>query len=199
MPKKQNLAMLEGPPLKGPAYRTLPPIGSAPPTGRRHQKDATPRKLATAPGIGHTTPRPKDVSDGSDPANRAPPTEQQYQSVRSTRQTARTEGEVTNFENVETEGDRQQPLVEGQINPDDGFFMTQVQTSKNIFACLCKARIYRRSAGVCFSWKAFLMSCHVPESNRSRAMWFQLLSFSIAESTSSYTMWYYLITLGFRP
>jgi len=141
MPKKQNLAMLEGPPEQettayiGPPYRTLPPIGSAPPTGRQ-PKSTTPRKLSTATGMAETTAR-----DGERPSysrsNSMPPEmpeSAQYCSVPSTRQTVKTDGEVTVIESVGTADGRDQPSADGrgqpradrQLNSEDGFFMTQV-------------------------------------------------------------------------
>lgn len=145
MPKKQNLAMLEGPPEQqstayiGPPYRTLPPIGSAPSTGRQ-PKATTPRKLSTAPGMAEVTPR-----DGERPpfsrTNSTPPEmtgSAQYRSGLSTRQTAKTDGEVTIGESVGTADGRGQPRADGrgqpradrQLNSEDGFFMTQVRTLK---------------------------------------------------------------------
>ena len=142
MPKKQNLAMLEGPPEQkttayiGPPYRTLPPIGSTPPTGRQ-PKSSTPRKLSTAPGMAKTT-----AHDGERPSysrsNSMPPEmseSAQYRSVPSTRQTVKTDGEVTVIESVGSAdgrdqpraGGRGQPRADRQLNSEDGFFMTQVR------------------------------------------------------------------------
>ena len=132
MPKKQNLAMLEAPPepksvaYVGSPYKTLPPIGSAPPTGRQRQF-TTPRKLSTAPGVNETAP------EGERPpysrANSVPPefTESaQYQSGHTTRQTVKTDGEATAGESVGTADGRHQPRAGERLNTDDGFFMTQV-------------------------------------------------------------------------
>ena len=132
MPKKQNLAMLEAPPepksvaYVGSPYKTLPPIGSAPPTGRQRQS-TTPRKLSTAPGVTETAP------GGERPpysrANSVPPefTESaQYQSGHTPRQTVKTDGEATAGESVGTADGRRQPRAGERLNTDDGFFMTQV-------------------------------------------------------------------------
>lgn len=133
MPKKQNLAMLEGPPEQkstayvGPPYSTLPPIGSAPPTGRQ-SKSTTPRKLSTAPGLAETTTR-----DGERPqysrTNSRPPEMSgsvKYRSGLSTRQTVKTDGEATIEEGIGTGDGRGQPRADRQLNSEDGFFMTQL-------------------------------------------------------------------------
>ena len=131
MPKKQNLAMLEAPPepksvaYVGP-YKTLPPIGSAPPTGRQRES-TTPRKLSTAPGATETVPR-----GGRPPYSRTnsmppePSESASYQSGHTTRQTLKTDGEVTVGESVATSDGRRQPRADDRLNTDDGFFMTQV-------------------------------------------------------------------------
>ena len=134
MPKKQNLAMLEAPPepksiaYVGPPYKTLPPIGSAPPTGRQRQT-TTPRKLSTAPGATEKTRR--DQRPPFDRTNSMPPGEfsesGQYQSGHTTRQTVKTDGEATVGESVGTADDRHQPRAGERLNTDDGFFMTQVR------------------------------------------------------------------------
>ena len=134
MPKKQFLAMLEGPPTKtsdeyiGSPYRTLPPIGSAPPTGRR-SKSTTPRKLSTAPGLTETTAR-DNVRPQYERTNSMPPEmpgSSQYRSDLSTRQTVKTDGQATVGESVSTADGRGQPRADRQINSEDGFFMTQVR------------------------------------------------------------------------
>jgi len=134
MPKKQNLAMLEAPPepksiaYVGPPYKTLPPIGSAPPTGRQRQS-TTPRKLYTAPCATEKTPR--DERPPFDRTNSMPPDEfsesAQYQSGHTTRQTMKTDGEATVGESVGTADGRHQPRADERLNTDDGFFMTQVR------------------------------------------------------------------------
>jgi len=133
MPKKQNLAMLEAPPepksiaYVGPPYKTLPPIGSAPPTGRQRQS-TTPRKLYTAPCATEKTPR--DERPPFDRTNSMPPDEfsesAQYQSGHTTRQTMKTDGEATVGESVGTADGRHQPRADERLNTDDGFFMTQI-------------------------------------------------------------------------
>ena len=134
MPKKQFLAMLEGPPGKtsdeyiGSPYRTLPPIGSAPLSGRR-SKSTTPRKLSTAPGLTETTPR-DSVRPQYERTNSMPPEmpgSSQYRSDLSTRQTVKTDGQATVGESVGTADGRGQPRADRQINSEDGFFMTQVR------------------------------------------------------------------------
>lgn len=134
MPKKQNLAMLEAPAepksiaYVGPPYKTLPPIGSAPPTGRQ-QQPTTPRKLFTAPGATMKTPR--DERPPFDRTNSMPPDgfseSAQYQSGHTTRQTVKTDGEATVGESVGTADGRHQPRADERLNTDDGFFMTQVR------------------------------------------------------------------------
>jgi len=134
MPKKQNLAMLEAPPepksiaYVGPPYKTLPPIGSAPPTGRKRQS-TTPRKLYTAPCATEETPR--DERPPFDRTNSMPPDEfsesAHYQSGHTTRQTVKTDGEATVGESVGTADGRHQPRADERLNTDDGFFMTQVR------------------------------------------------------------------------
>lgn len=132
MPKKQNLAMLEAPPetkstaYVGPPYKTLPPIGSAPPTGRQRQS-TTPRKLSTAPGITETEPRGDRPSFSR--TNSMPPEFPEsvhYQSGHTTRQTVKTDGEATVGESVGIDDGRHQPRAGERLNTDDGFFMTQV-------------------------------------------------------------------------
>jgi len=139
MPKKQNLAMLEAPPdpksiaYVGPSYKTLPPIGSAPPTGRQRQS-TTPRKLYTAPGATEKTPR--DDRPPFDRTNSMPPEfpeSEQYQSGHTTRQTVKTDGEATVSESVGTADGRYQPRTDGGLNTDDRFFMTQVRLSFRFF------------------------------------------------------------------
>ena len=134
MPKKQNLAMLEAPPepksiaYVGPPYKTLPPIGSAPPTGRQRQA-TTPRNLSTAPGATEKTPR-DDQRPPFDRINRVPPDFPEsvhYQSGRTTRQTVKTDGEATVGESVGTADGRHQPRADERLNTDDRFFMTQVR------------------------------------------------------------------------
>lgn len=130
MPKKQNFAMLEGPSIQKPAalmgshHKTLPPIVSAPVTGRQRES-ATPRKLSTAPGMAETT-----LKESERPyygrTNSTPPGLQQFLSGPSTRQTVKTEGEVTFEESIGTENGRGQQRADRQINSEDGFFMTQV-------------------------------------------------------------------------
>lgn len=130
MPKKQNLAMLEGPPEQrstvyvGPPYQTLPPIGSAPPIGRQ-LKSTLPRKLSTAPGSSETAPK-----DGERPqygrTNSTPPEVPHDRSGPSTRQTVKTDGQETVGESVGTVDRRGQPRAGKQLNSEDGFFMTQV-------------------------------------------------------------------------
>lgn len=133
MPKKQNLAMLEAPPepksiaYVGPPYKTLPPIGSAPPMGRQRQS-TTPRKLSTAPGAAEKTPR--DERPPFDRTNSMPagfPESMQYQSGHTTRQTVKTDGEATVGESVGTADGRHQPHADERLNTDDRFFMTQVR------------------------------------------------------------------------
>ena len=130
MPKKQNMAMLEGPPLQTPTasmaphYKTLPPIGSAPPIGRQ-PVFTTPRKLATAPGMAETILRDTEKTRYSRTRS-TPPGIPEYGSGPSTRQTVKTEGEVTVGESIGTTIGRGQPRAEGQLNTEDGFFMTQV-------------------------------------------------------------------------
>ena len=133
MPKKQNLAMLEAPPepksiaYVGPPYKTLPPIGSAPPTGRQRQP-TTPRKLSTAPGATEKTPR--DERPPFDRTYSMPPEfpeSVQYQSGHTTRQTVKTDGEATVGESVGTADGRHQPHADEQLHADDRFFMTQVR------------------------------------------------------------------------
>ena len=130
MPKKQNMAMLEGPPLQKPTasmtphYKTLPPIGSAPPIGRQ-PVFTTPRKLATAPGMAETILRDTEQTRYSRTRS-TPPGIPEYGSGPSTRQTVKTEGEVTVGESIGTTIGRGQPRAEGQVNTEDGFFMTQV-------------------------------------------------------------------------
>lgn len=154
MPKKQNLAMLEAPPepksiaYVGPPYKTLPPIGSAPPTGRQRQS-TTPRKLSSAPGATEKTPR--DENPPFDRSNSMPPEfpkSVQYQSGRTTRQTVKTDGEATVGESVGTADGRRQPHAHERLNTDDRFFMTQVRHlfffllflffifEENAFACV---------------------------------------------------------------
>lgn len=139
MPKKQNLAMLEAPPEQkstayiGAPFRTLPPIGSAPPTGRQPIA-TTPRKLYTAPGMAETAPRGGDRPPFNR-TNSTPPEVPQYKSVPSTRETVITDGEATAGESVGTGDRRGQPRADGrgptraerQVNSEDGFFMTQVR------------------------------------------------------------------------
>ncbi|XP_015749297.1 PREDICTED: X-ray radiation resistance-associated protein 1-like [Acropora digitifera] len=130
MPKKQNMAMLEGPPLQKPTasmaphYKTLPPIGSAPPIGRQ-PVFTTPRKLATAPGMAETILRETEQTRYSRTRS-TPPGIPEYGSGPSTRQTVKTEGEVTLGESIGTTIGRGQPRAEGQVNTEDGFFMTQL-------------------------------------------------------------------------
>ena len=133
MPKKQNLAMLEAPPdpksiaYVGQPYKTLPPIGSAPPTGRQRQS-TTPRKLSTAPGATEKTPR--DDRPLFDRTNSMPPEfpeSEQYQSGHTTRQTVKTDGEATVSESVGTADGRHQPRIDERLDTDDKFFMTQVR------------------------------------------------------------------------
>lgn len=130
MPKKQNMAMLEGPPLQKPTatmaphYKTLPPIGSAPPIGRQ-PVFTTPRKLATAPGMAETILRDTEQTRYSRTRS-TPPGIPEYGSGPSTRQTVKTEGEVTVGESIGTIIGRGQPRAEGQLNTEDGFFMTQL-------------------------------------------------------------------------
>lgn len=139
MPKKQNLAMLEAPPEQkstayiGAPFRTLPPIGSAPPTGRQPIA-TTPRKLYTAPGMAETAPKGGDRPPFNR-TNSTPPEVPQYKSVPSTRETVITDGEATAGESVGTGDRRGQPRADGrgrtraerQVNSEDGFFMTQVR------------------------------------------------------------------------
>lgn len=132
MPKKQNLAMLEAPPepksiaYVGPPYKTLPPIGSAPPTGRQRQP-TTPRKLSTAPGATEKTPR--DERPPFDRTYSMPPEFPESvhdQSGHTTRQTVKTDGEATVGESVGTADGRHQPHADEQLHADDRFFMTQI-------------------------------------------------------------------------
>ena len=51
----------------------------------------------------------------------------QYRSVPSTRQTVKTDGEVTVIESVGSADGRDQPRADRQLNSEDGFFMTQVR------------------------------------------------------------------------
>lgn len=51
----------------------------------------------------------------------------QYQSGHTTRQTVKTDGEVTVGESVGTADGRHQPRADERLNSDDGFFMTQVR------------------------------------------------------------------------
>ena len=147
MPKKQNLAMLEAPSepksiaYVGPPYKTLPPIGSAPPMGRQRQTTTT-RKLSTAPGLAETAPR------GDRPpytrTNSTPPEfseSARYQSGHTTRQTVKTEGEATISESVGTADGRYQPRAEKRLNSEDGFFMTQVRNCQ-IFSVLSVQQWY---------------------------------------------------------
>lgn len=157
MPKKQNLAMLEAPPdpksiaYVGPLYKTLPPIGSAPPTGRQRQC-TTPRRLSTAPGATEKTPR-----DGRPPFDRTssmPPDfseSAQYQSGHTTRQTVKTDGEATVSESVGTADGRHQPRSDKRLDTDDRFFMTQV---RHVFF----SNVSFLSFFVSF---LFLLMCHV--------------------------------------
>ena len=153
MPKKQNLAMLEAPPepksiaYVGPPYKTLPPIGSAPPTGRQRQP-TTPRKLSTAPGATEKTPR--DERPPFDRTYSMPPEfpeSVQYQSGHTTRQTVKTDGEATVGESVGTADGRHQPHADEQLHADDRFFMTQVRHL--FFSLLFPSFLFEEKAFAC--------------------------------------------------
>ena len=116
----------------GSHHKTLPPIVSAPVTGRQRES-AIPRKLSTAPGMAETTLKESERPHYGR-TNSTPPGLQQFLSGPSTRQTVKTEGEVTFEESIGTENGRGQQRADRQINSEDGFFMTQV-------TCLCSKAV----------------------------------------------------------
>lgn len=129
--------MLEGPKQEkipyyvGPHPQPLPPIGTASAHLYRHQDQATPRHVSTAPG------RTQGLNQSSPPirAQSSPPhvEESTESKPKPTERHVRSRGHVTSEETVGTADRGIQAQAERVPINEDTFFMTQVTIAKEVF------------------------------------------------------------------